>query len=441
MPYPLAKKKVPMEGAPYWYGTHLDKLDFEWSMEEELELERYCERILKNIEEEGEMTPVDRAKAHWWSKEDDFKNADRKLMVYSGCVCYDTRTLDCHADALVPIDLYRSPKLHVKGKFASVARFKLDYMNTAMIVYTDDLWGQNARMIDYGNPSMVGEPCVKNEKDLEKVKASLKSTGGVPDPYTAGLYPGWLWFVREQRRIVDKYKLPIPLWISMCPGATEVCQLGMMGWTGFQMAVHRNEEFAKACANTAQEWCKRFIKAEIDVGHPEAIYCCQFTGGFRMTGHEWVADLWADLAKAGKEHSKKVSKHKVPGQPDGSLHLSHGYSFLSGVFEWYPILWDHMAFRPNIAFDGGHGGTSPDVDMEKVYDWHGTHNLFLASTGSNVTLEKGPISLIEEEYKALSARNAKYRKFTPAIVPVYFCPQAHAEAAVGFMKKYNKLSK
>ena len=52
-----------MENAPEWYGTPYDQLEFEWSREEELELERYCEKILKNAEEE-EMTPLERVRGH-----------------------------------------------------------------------------------------------------------------------------------------------------------------------------------------------------------------------------------------------------------------------------------------------------------------------------------------------------------------------------------------
>jgi hypothetical protein len=52
-------KGVKFKGAPYWYGTPLDELDFEWSPEERLELERYCEKILENVAEE-EMTPHQR---------------------------------------------------------------------------------------------------------------------------------------------------------------------------------------------------------------------------------------------------------------------------------------------------------------------------------------------------------------------------------------------
>jgi len=46
-------KEIKLVGAPSWYGTALEQLDFEWSREEELELERYCQRILKNIANEA----------------------------------------------------------------------------------------------------------------------------------------------------------------------------------------------------------------------------------------------------------------------------------------------------------------------------------------------------------------------------------------------------
>ena len=39
-----------MESAPYWYGTHLDDLDFEWSREDKLEIERYCESGIEDAQ-------------------------------------------------------------------------------------------------------------------------------------------------------------------------------------------------------------------------------------------------------------------------------------------------------------------------------------------------------------------------------------------------------
>jgi len=56
------EKEIRMVGAPEWYGTPLDELDFQWSHEEKLEIERYCEKIHKNLAEE-EMTPKERFEA------------------------------------------------------------------------------------------------------------------------------------------------------------------------------------------------------------------------------------------------------------------------------------------------------------------------------------------------------------------------------------------
>ena len=409
----VTKKEVAMEGAPYWYGTPFKELDFEWSPEEKLEIERYCEKILKNIAEAGEeMTPLERWKANMAGKP-----KDRQLMITHMKPVRVARVLDAYADALKPIDVYRNPKLLVKAMLAGVARFKLDYTCFANISYTEDLWGGRAKLIEYGNPCPVGEPPIKSMKDLEGLE--------VPDPYKVGLYPGWLWICREIRRIVDQYRLPLPVWVSMCPGPAEVAIQGMMGWTPFVIALRKNPELARACADLGHQWNLKFARALIDVARPEGIYCCQFTGGFPLKGSEWVADKWAELAK--------TIKAMQPG-----VHLSHGYSFLSGVFQWYPILWDHNAMTPD-SFDGGHGGYSQDIDMKGVFNWHRDHNLFLSYSILDETLEKGPISGIEAEFKALCEfSKSQHPKFAPAINPTYFTPDAHIDAAVAAFKKYSK---
>lgn len=57
-------KQGRLEGAPDWYGTPVDQLDFEWSEEEQLELEDYCHRIHMNLAESGDkMTPLERWEA------------------------------------------------------------------------------------------------------------------------------------------------------------------------------------------------------------------------------------------------------------------------------------------------------------------------------------------------------------------------------------------
>ncbi len=404
------KKEVGLEGAPYWYNTHFDKLDFEWSKEEELELERYAEKMHKNISEE-EMLPIDRWKAHMAGKP-----ADRKCVGLATMVVYATRTLDSYADALKPIDCYRYPKLMLKAKLATGARFKTDFINWAMIIYTEGLWGGHAKMIDYGNPSLVGEPPIKTMEDLEKAE--------VPDPYSDGLYPGYLWACREMRRFYTKYKLPYALWTSMCPGPTEVVMQGMMGWNPFLKALLKNPELAKACSEKAQIWCKRWGRALIKEAKPEAIYCCQFTGGFPMKGREWVADLWKELALDLKAADPKV-------------HLSHGYSFLSGVLEWYQILNERGAMTKD-TFDGGTDGRG-EIDMSKVMDWHREHDIYLGFSPFDQVTEKGPIPRIEEEVKALCDLGRSHRRYMPWVCLGYFAPPPHVDAAHAALKKYSKL--
>jgi hypothetical protein len=119
-----------MKDAPDWYGTPLDKLHFEWSREEEVEIERYCAKTLKNIEEEGGMTPLERFKATF-----EGKPRDRALLYVLHGNVFGSKVLDSEANAIKPIDIYQHPKLWVKLNLAVVARFKLDFptpMESAM---------------------------------------------------------------------------------------------------------------------------------------------------------------------------------------------------------------------------------------------------------------------------------------------------------------------
>jgi len=317
-----------MEGAPYWYGAPLDTLDFEWSKEEELEIERYSERILKNIAEE-DMTPLERWKAHMAGKP-----ADRKFVNLWLPFARTTRTLDSFADALKPIDLYRNPKLIVKGMLANVARYKLDVAPWPMICYAEGMWGGHAKMTDYGNPALVGELPIKTLEDVERAE--------VPDPYSDGLYPGYLWANREMRRIYDTYKLPLPIWTSISPGPSDVPMTAMLGWSGFMKALRKDPELAKAAVNKANIWCKRIGRALIKECRPDGIYCAQLTGGFPLRGNEWVADTWTDLGRDLKA-------------ADPNVHLSYAYSFLSGIMEWYEISNERGTTTPDL-WDGGLGG-------------------------------------------------------------------------------------
>ena len=89
------KGRKPIDPAPYWYNTPIEDLDFEWSREDKQEIERYCTKILKNIEEEGGMTPLERFQACFWGKD-----KDRMCFGLMGGNVYAARTLDGFADSV-----------------------------------------------------------------------------------------------------------------------------------------------------------------------------------------------------------------------------------------------------------------------------------------------------------------------------------------------------
>lgn len=244
---------------PYWYNTPIDKLDFEWSREDELEIERYCEKILKNIEEEGGMTPKERFLAMLWGKD-----KDRMAVTLFATPPYVARAYDGFRDALVPIDIYMYPKLWVKANLAFIARFAPDSGVWHAINYGEDLWGGQSKMIEFGNPIMEGEPPIKTIDDLEGIV--------VPDPLKDGLYPGYIWAYQETRRIFDKYKIPYAIWGSLCVGPVLMVQMAMLGMMEFSMALRKDKELVRRCCDLSLEWLTRYGKAFIERVQPDAIY-------------------------------------------------------------------------------------------------------------------------------------------------------------------------
>jgi len=174
----------------------------------------------------------------------------------------------------------------------------------------------------------------------------------------------------------------------------------------------------------ALEYDIKLAQTLIELARPDGMYVSGFAGAFPLQGNEWVGDQLLELAKAIKTSAPHT-------------HLSFGYSFLSGVFEWYDILHEMGAMSPD-TWDGGLGGLSEDIDMKRVFDVHREHNWWLSYSIRNETLEKGPISAIEEEIKALSELGKAHLKFSPGVVPVYFVPPPHVDAAVAALKKYSR---
>jgi len=397
-----------LKGAPDWWGKPLRDLDFEWSKEEKLEIERYCEKILKNVSEE-DMTPLQRLKATW-----EGKPRDRVFFhVLHGNV-FGGRILDGYADAIKPIDIFRNPKLWVKVNLANMARYKLDYANAYGITYGEEMWGANAKMIEYGNPVIVGEPKIKSIESLEGIE--------VPDPEKDGLYPGYLWANRELRRIYDEYGLSkvLPIMPRICGDPHSIVMMYMTGWAPFVMNMRKNPELNRRCLDLATEFEIRYGRAVAKAARADGLYMCSMTGAQAAKGNEWLADYWA-----------KVGKALAPTK----AYLMYAYGFGLAA-QWIPILVERGALGPGNFSGGLH---DYQCDYKTMIDLHRKHNLYIASMNKDTTLLDGPVEAIEEEIKHLLELGKSYPKFCLAIGMVdYLTPPSHLDAAIAAAKKYGK---
>ncbi len=398
-----------LKGAPDWYGTPLDELHFEWSPEEKLEIERYSEKILKNVEQEGGMTPLERFRATV-----EGRPRDRVLIAILHGNGFGVRVLDSSADALKPIDLYRNPKLWVKMQLANAARFGLDYPHNYTISYGEELWGGHARMIEYGHPVAMGDPPIRSVEDLEGME--------VPDPRKDGLFPGYLWANRELRRIYDEYGLSqvMPLFPYICACPVGTAMLWMLGWAAFLRAMRRNPELCRRCLELATAWEIRYGQAVIDLARPDALYVCSMVGATDTTGNEWLADYWARVGQA--------LGSQVP--------IIYGYGFGLAA-KWIPVLWERGALGPGSFCGGYHDHEQSDI--KTMLDLHRERDLVIASIGSARILLEGPVSAIEEEIRHLVELGKPYVRFSIAIgMCDYWTPPSHLDAAIAAARKYGR---
>jgi len=368
-----------MENAPIWYGTPLDKLDFEWSREEEKMIERYCEKILKNAEEE-EMTPLQRFNATW-----EGKDKDRLFVDVLHMPPYATRVLDSWADAIKPSDLYKYPKLCVLAHLSMTARFKLDIINWYMWAYTEELWGGDARLVEYATPQRVGEPPIKTMEDLEAVETA--------DPKKHGLFPGYLWACRETINIMKKYGVDkvMPIVLSFCGDPLGTMHLGMTGFGPGMVIAKKDPELFKACMDRAAEWvialgcaCKEF--------EPNALYCCSYMGAIppkmgkreKQIDNSWVADNMARVGKAVQAHQ---------GKHIWMWHLVGA----AGFEKWQPLYYEREAVGRPDTFDAWDLG--PEMDPKVFYGFARERDFYCACAIDDHAVMSGDFPTIEKLLK------------------------------------------
>ena len=151
---------------------------------------------------------------------------------------------------------------------------------------------------------------------------------------------------------------------------------------------------------------------------------------YPLGGNEWILDYYGTLGKT----LSKYAKEKL-GRP---IHLSYGYPYMAKALEAYPIGWEHSALGPaGETWNGGCGGRG-EVDLEASANWHHEHECYMSFSITDPTLENGPISAIEEEMKEHVLKHKHMPKFAPGIVPPYWTPPEHVDAAIAAARKYGR---
>lgn len=397
---------IKLEGAPYWYGTPLDELDFEWSLEEELELEYYCEGILKNIAEE-DMTPRQRFEATM-----DGKDRDRLLLEALYFNQYAVRSLDSATGAFKPADVCQDPKLLVKAHMATLSRFALDFPTLYPISYTHEFWGGKAQTTEYGNPYMVGGPPIKSVADLEGIE--------VPNPAEEGLYSGYLWACREISRIFHRYGVDkvMPIGVSVVGPMATVIE-SMIGWNEFIRAVYKDKELCQQTMNLATEWVIRLGKAVNDMG-TDCLMICDYPGIISIEGNEWMVEYYTDIGKA--------LGSKLP--------LWYALTFEKAI-SWFTTMYERGAAGTNSF----RGWFCADMDYKEVVNFSRDHGLYCSCAISDKVLLNGPTSAIEEEIKQRCDYGKANPKFAVGIAAVdYSTPISNFEDAIAAAKRHGRLN-
>ncbi|MBN1317890.1 MAG: hypothetical protein JXA42_20565 [Anaerolineales bacterium] len=403
-----------IENAPDWVGKSLDELDFEWSKEEELMLERYCEKIIKNSEEE-DMTPMERYQATW-----DKKDKDRLHIEVKYNVPYAVRTLDSWADAIKPGDMYKWPKLHVMCHLATAARFKLDIINVYVIYYTEGLWGGDARLIDYGTPQLVGDPPIKTMEDLEAV--------AVPDPKKHGLYPGYLWTLKELRRVMKKYGADkvLPVEYSFCGDPLGNVFLAMTGFAEGVVMVAKQPELFRACMEKMTEWTIKFGHA-VKETDPDGMYICTFMGAFppkmgKKVDNTFIMDLMA-----------KIGREMAAGEENPRLWHTGG---ANGWEQWMELYYDRGAMGPG-SFNGWWIG--PELDYNRVFEYFREKDLYCGCSIDDHIVLDGDLEAMEAQLAPRLKIAKQYPKHCCCLGVIdYWTPQPVFEELMNMAKRLGR---
>ena len=149
-----------------------------------------------------------------------------------------------------------------------------------------------------------------------------------------------------------------------------------------------------------------------------------------MGRNAWIADEYATIGKTLSQYALEKMGRKI--------HLSYGYAYMGGVFEWYPVLWEHGGLGPaGETFNGGTGGRG-QADLETAAEWHHEHECYVSFTIEDDILEFGSPSEIEEAVKEHCLNHKHMPRFAPGYKPPYWTPPEKVDIAIAAHKKYGR---
>jgi len=275
-----------MEDAPKWFNTPWTKLDFPFSEEEELEIERYCQKIKQNIEKD-KMTPWER-----WNAMVNGQEVDMIHVQIHPETTYSIKALDGYADAVKPIDSFKHPKLFLKAHLASIARFGSFVPQIYSYSYGESEWGGKAKYLERAHPVMI-EPGVKTPEDVDRLV--------VPDPRKDGAYPGMLWMIHNMKAAFKKYGLGemIPVGASCCTPPEWIVGQSMRGLKAGFLEPMKNPDLWHKEIRKTTDFAIQYAKALREAG-ADIVWCCQHHSAWPpKVFKDHIAQYCGEFAKKG----------------------------------------------------------------------------------------------------------------------------------------------
>jgi uroporphyrinogen-III decarboxylase len=282
-----------LENAPPWWPNFKPP---EFTEEDLCEFERYCMKIVENVQKEKGMTPWER-----WKTTLEWGIPDRPV-VRSLTFCNTVgRALDCWSDSLKPgIDMWWYPKLALKAHFAWNARFNVDAMYYNVITYGETEYGgrSRAKLVPYAAPAVI-DPPIKTEEDWENVH--------VPDLNRDGYYPVYLWIVRKSKEFFKKYGISdlMPISAAFCGHPTDQA-IVLYGMKKYLLFWKRNPEILHKCAQFDLPFKIQYAKALLEAGADQLMLCSMGAPG-GVEAFKPFTKYWLEIHKAltppGVEHA------------------------------------------------------------------------------------------------------------------------------------------